>query len=120
MTLTTDDVERVAQRAAELVRDELVALLGTSRSDVATGLVDVATVASTLAVSQKFVRAHALELGGRQIAGRWRFDLSVALAADAQPPAPPPTVRRPRPTRQPLSQSNVPLLPIRGGGVNSR
>jgi hypothetical protein len=110
MTLTVDDVERVAQRAAELMRDEFAALLE-QRKDVMTGLVDVATVASTLAVSEKFVRAHALELGGRQIVGRWRFDLSVALAAESQPA--PLAVRRPRLTR-PLSQSSVPLLPIRG------
>jgi hypothetical protein len=115
MTLTVEDVERVAQRAAELMRDEFTALLE-QRKDVVTGLVDVATVASTLSVSQKFVRAHALELGGRRIAGRWRFDLSVALAAESQPL--PLAVRRPRPT-QPLSQSSVVLLPIRGA-VNGR
>jgi hypothetical protein len=110
MTLTTEDVERVAQRAAELMRDEFAALLET-RKDVVTGLVDVATVASTLAVSEKFVRAHARELGGRQIAGRWRFDLSVALSADTHSPASP-TMRRPRST-QPSSASSVALLPIR-------
>ena len=116
MTLTVEDVERVAQRAAELMRDEFAALLET-RKDVVTGLVDVATVASTLAVSEKFVRAHAGELGGRQIAGRWRFDLSVALSADTHSPASP-TMRGPRST-QPSSASSVPLLPIRGA-VNGR
>ena len=113
MTLTVDDVERVAQRAAELMRDEFAAMLE-QRKDVVTGLVDVATVASKLAVSEKFVRAHARELGGRQIAGLWRFDLATALASDTQPPAPSPAIRRPRPTRQPLPQGSVPLLPIRG------
>jgi hypothetical protein len=119
MTYTTAELEWLACRTAELVCDQFVSL-GAARNGVATGLVDVATVASTLSVSQKFVRAHALELGGRRVAGRWRFDLSVALAVDTQPPAPQPTVRRPRPTRQSLPQSNVPLLPIRGVGVNSR
>jgi hypothetical protein len=118
-TLTADDVERVAQRAAELMRDELAALLGTSRNDVATGLVDVATVATTLSVSQKFVRAHARQLGGRQIVGRWRFDLSVALAADTQSHAPPPEIRRPRRTR-PVPRSGVPLMAIRGDGLDGR
>ena len=112
MTYTPSELEWVAQRTAELVCDQIVSLGIRGPNDVVTGLVDVATVASTLAVSQKFVRAHARELGGRQIAGRWRFDLSVALASDTQPPAP--AVRCPRPARQPLSQSSVPLLPIRG------
>jgi hypothetical protein len=116
MTLTMEDfVERVAQRAAELMRDEFAAMLE-QRKDVVTGLVDVATVASKLSVSQKFVRVHALELGGRRIAGRWRFDLSVAIAAESQ--SLPLAVRRPRPAR-PLSQSSVPLLRI-GGAVDGR
>jgi hypothetical protein len=112
VTFTVGDLELVAQRAAELVRDEVAALLETHKG-VTAGLVlvDVATVATTLAVSQKWVRAHAREIGGRQIAGRWRFDLSLALAAESQPA--PLAVRRPRLTR-PLSQSSVPLLPIRG------
>lgn len=118
MTLTVDDVERVSARVAELVRDELAVMLGAHSLNVGPSLVDVATVASTLAVSAKFVRKHAQELGGRQLVpgGPWRFDLAVALAANAQPVPASVVPRTPRP--RPAPRSSVELLPIRGSVVN--
>jgi hypothetical protein len=120
MTLTADDVELVAQRVAELMRDELEALLRAhAPSSFVPGLVDAQTVAAALGVSRKFIYAHALELGGRQLVagGPLRFDLAVALAAHSQPTAAP-EPRRPRLTRRPLA-SDTPLLPIRGTVVNA-
>ena len=123
MPLTTEDIERVAQRAAELMRDEFAALLEARAFDRAPGLVDAEAVATALGVSRKFVYSRVAQLGGRRVAGGpLRFDLSAALAANTQPPSPPPPeMRRPRPTRQPLSHGSVPLLlPIRGSVVNGR
>jgi hypothetical protein len=121
MTLTVDDVERVAQRAAELMRDELAALLGPPALAGGAGLVDATAAAAALGVSRKFIYSRAVELGGRRVAGGpWRFDLSLALAANTQSPAPSLVVRRPRPIRQPLSQGSVPLLPLRGNVVDGR
>jgi hypothetical protein len=118
VTLTTDDVERVAQRAAELVRDELAALLDARALDRATALVDAQTVAAALGVSRKFVYSRVAQLGGRRVAGGpLRFDLAVALAADIQAPAAP--EMRPTRPRRLASSASVPLLPIRGA-VNGR
>ena len=114
--LGPEDVERIARRAAELMRDELEALLASRCSNVTTSLVDVATVATALGVSQKYVRAHARDLGGRQLAtgSLWRFDLAAALAAREEPPQLT-QMRAPRRARANASvSSSAPLLPIRG------
>ena len=114
--LSPDDIERVAQRAAELMGDKLEALLASHARNVTTSLVDVATVAMALGVSQKYVRAHARDLGGRQLAtgSLWRFDLAVALAAREVPPQMT-QMRAPRRPRASASvSSSAPLLPIRG------
>jgi hypothetical protein len=116
VSLTADDVELVAQRAAELVRDELMALLGSRALTGTLGLVDALTVASALNVTRGFVYEHASELGGRRIGGGpkalWRFDLSAAMEAHTQTVSTP-EVRPRRRTRQALP-ATVPLLPIRG------
>jgi hypothetical protein len=120
MTLTTEDVERVAQRVAELMRDELAASLGGQARSVATpNLVDAQTVASTLNVSRGFVYEHAVQLGGRRIAGGpkapWRFELSAAVNAHAKPP---PLELRPPRSARPATRASVPLMAIRGDGVD--
>jgi hypothetical protein len=117
VSLTADDVELVAQRAAELMRDELVALLGARAVAGTTGLVDALTVASALNVTRGFVYEHAAELGGRRIGAGpkapWRFDLSAAMEAAHTQTVSTPEVRPRRRAPQGLP-STVPLLPIRG------
>jgi hypothetical protein len=110
--LTNDDIERVAERVVELLSYELGARGGSSTSIA--GLVDVATVAAALSVSEKHVRKHAEQLGGRRIAGLWRFDLDVARAGGAEShPAQQPTARQPRRTVGGVTTS-APLLRVRG------
>jgi hypothetical protein len=123
--LSTAELEWIAQRTAELVRADLAALLGSPTVDVPASLVDVATVARALGTSTKFIRAHALELGGRQVVagGPWRFSLAVALApngegVDRAPLTPEP--RKPRPRTTQTTSAGVALLPIRGEAVNGR
>lgn len=119
VTLTDEQLDLLADRVAESMRDELEALLRAyAPSSFVSGLVDAQTVAAALGVSRKFIYAHALELGGRQLVagGPWRFDLAVALATHSQR-APAPEPQRPRPTRRPLA-SDTPLLPIRRAVVN--
>jgi hypothetical protein len=107
-------MEWLAYRTAELICERLGLLTAPTAS-----LVDVATVAWTLSVSQKFVRKHAIELGGRQLVpgGPWRFDLAKALRAGQAPlasPPPPPGSRTARPRRAPSRPDRAPLLPVRG------
>jgi hypothetical protein len=108
MILSDADVDRVARRIVELL-DE--------REAMPRALVDVAAAASALSVSQKFVRKHAIELGGRQLVrgGPWRFDLAKALRAGPAPAAPPPLQPGPRIRRAGTSRlDTAPLLPVRG------
>ena len=123
VALGSEDVERIARRAAELVGEEVRALLGSHTVDVPASLVDVATVARALGVSQKFIRSRATELGGRRVGDRgpWRFDLAVALAPNRERVDRTPEARKPRPrTTQTTTRAGVALLPIRGEAVNGR
>jgi hypothetical protein len=110
MRLTDDDVDRLATRIVELI--------GPLEPNHPR-LVDVSTVARTLSVSEKFVRKHAIELGGRQLVpgGPWRYDLAKALGAGQaplpSPPQPGPTTRRTRPAVR-SRPDGAPLLPVRG------
>ena len=89
--LHPDDVEAIARRVAELLRDTAAP---------AARLVDAATLAAMLGVERDWVYAHARELqavrlGGRR--GRLRFDVGVVFRTlDLQPPIParrPPVVK---------------------------
>jgi hypothetical protein len=112
MTLTADDIERVAERVVELLSYQLDAR-GDSSTPIA-GLVDVATVATALGVSEKHVRKHAEQLGGRRIAGLWRFDLAAARGdGPASLPLTPAQARRPR-HKSGVGTTTAPLLRVRG------
>jgi hypothetical protein len=82
--LHPDDVEAIARRVAELLRDDT--------SPPAARLVDAATLAAMLGVERDWVYAHARELqavrlGGKR--GRLRFDVAMVFRSlDLQPPAP--------------------------------
>ncbi len=71
MTLDADDIEAIATRVAELLRNEAPA--SPAR------LADAAEVARELGVDRDWVYAHARELGATRLGGdrgRWRFDLA--------------------------------------------
>jgi hypothetical protein len=71
MTLDADDIESIATRVAELLRDEVPS------SPVR--LADAAEVARELGVDRDWVYAHARDLGATRLGGdhgRWRFDLA--------------------------------------------
>jgi hypothetical protein len=70
MTLGPDDIEAIASRLAELLREQMAP---PSR------LADAAEVARELGVDRDWVYAHARELGGTRLGGergRLRFDLT--------------------------------------------
>jgi hypothetical protein len=73
-TLTDEQIERIAERIANLLREPM-----------RPRLVDATALARELGVSRDFVYAHATELGGARIGhgsrGRLRFDRERALAA---------------------------------------
>lgn len=86
------------------------------------GLVDAATLADALGISRDCVYAHANQLGGCRVGdgprGRWRFDLSHALAAWAsRRVTKPDELNIPVPSasrrRKPAKVNGRPLLPIR-------
>jgi hypothetical protein len=71
MTLDADDIESIATRVAELLREQMAS------SEVR--LVDATGVARELGVDREWVYAHADELGGTRLGGehgRLRFDLA--------------------------------------------
>ena len=71
MTLDPDDIESIATRVVELLRDDVPA--SPSR------LADAAEVARELGVDRDWVYAHARDLGATRLGGdrgRWRFDLA--------------------------------------------
>jgi hypothetical protein len=82
--LHPDDVEAIARRVAELLRDDTAA--------PAARLVDAATLAAMLGVERDWVYTHARELqavrlGGKR--GRLRFDVAVVFRSlDVPPPSP--------------------------------
>jgi hypothetical protein len=127
--LTADAIEQIAQRVAELLREDTEE----RHRDRGGGLIDATQLAQRLGVSREWVYEHANELGavtlGSGTRPRLRFDLEVAVRVvegrrRGTPPGPPPA--QPRPTRrrrrQPAS-SDVPLLPVyepRGRGLLAR
>lgn len=78
MTLDAEDIESIATRVAELLRDEMPARLA-----------DAAEVARELGVDRDWVYAHARDLGATRLGGnrgRWRFDLARIRRDLACPP----------------------------------
>ena len=70
MTLDPEDIESIAARVAELLREQM--------PQTASRLADAAEVARELGVDRDWVYAHARELGGTRLGGergRLRFDL---------------------------------------------
>jgi hypothetical protein len=109
MSLDADDIESIAARVAELLREQM--------PSSASRLADAAEVARELGVERDWVYAHAEELGGARLGGergRLRFDL-VRIRRDLACPAGarshPAITRRPR--RQPPTRrrGEVELIP---------
>jgi hypothetical protein len=108
MTLDADDIESIAARLAELLREQI---------PTGSRLADAAEVARELGVDRDWVYAHAEELGGTRLGGergRLRFDLVQIrrnLASPAGAKSRPATARRP--CRQPPSRrrGGVELIP---------
>jgi hypothetical protein len=112
-TLSEADIERIAQRTAELVAG---ANGGNCR------IVDVATVARELGVSVDYVYEHQRELGamrlGRGPKASLRFDLA-AIMRSLRPSDEPAAPRRWRGGRKNRS-GEAPLLPVKGAPPRRR
>jgi hypothetical protein len=108
VTLDPQDIEMLAARIVELLREQ--------RNDGEPRFVDAATVSRKLGVDRDWVYAHSAELGGVRLGGehgRLRFDLDAIrrqLAIPAPKRAPKPTRARPRKPRR-RGCSGVDLLP---------
>jgi hypothetical protein len=106
-TLSEADIERIAQRTAELVAG---AGGGGCR------IVDVATVARELGVSVDYVYEHQRELGAIKLPGGrnapLRFDLTAILRLSHEPKSD--RGRRRRCGRPKQRDSNSDLLPVKG------
>jgi len=113
-TATVEELARaVAARVVELLRDEHATLPA-----AAAEWVDASRLAAELGVSRDWVYAHATELGAIRLGdgprGRLRFDISRALAAQAQhAEAVEPAPVTPAPRRR-ASARAAELLPIHG------
>ena len=109
MTLDDEDVERIAARVAELLREQM--------PSSASRLADAAEVARELGVDRDWVYAHAEELGGARLGGergRLRFDLARIrrdLACPAGTRSRPSVARRPRRQPPPRRRGDVELIP---------
>ena len=81
--LTPQAIERIAQRVAQLLRDELPERA--EASDPVARLLSASELARHLGVTRPWVYEHAVELGARRLGdgprARLRFDLDTALAA---------------------------------------
>jgi hypothetical protein len=112
-TLSEADIERIAQRTAELLTDA-----GGARSRI----VDVATVARELKVSVDYVYEHQRELGamrlGRGPRASLRFDLAEIMRS-LRPPDQPSAPKRWRGGRKNRS-GEAPLLPVKGAPQRPR
>jgi hypothetical protein len=111
VTLDHDDLELLAERLAERLRDVLAA--------PAVRLVDATTVARMLAVDRDWVYAHAAELGAVRLGGprgRVRFDVREVERSVNAATVRPPRRRALRPTAGRGSGENVELLPYKGSG----
>jgi hypothetical protein len=106
MTLDAEDIESIAARVAELLREQM--------PSPASRLADAAEVARELGVDRDWVYAHAEELGGARLGGargRLRFDLVRIrrnLACPAGTRSRPSVARRPR--RQPPTRRRGELI----------
>lgn len=117
MNLDPDDIESIAVRVAELLREQI--------PPSASRLADAAEVARELSVERDWVYAHAHELGGVRLGGergRLRFDLARIrrdLARPAGARSRPATARRPRrqpPTRRRGEVELIPYTEVRCTG----
>jgi hypothetical protein len=105
MMLSSQDIEAIAQRVAELIRDP-----------APVRYVDARRVAEVLGVDREWVYAHARLLGAVRLGsphGRLRFDLQHVRQALADKPATEPTPAQPSGRRRPLrrGRTRVDLLP---------
>ncbi len=97
MTLDADDIDAIARRVAELLREE---------QPSPGAMIDAKAKARQLSMALDDLYRHAGDLGGVKIGGRWRFPQEPPK----QPaPAPSPVTRRHR-----TKVGRVPLLPVRG------
>src|ERR1700733_8232221 len=108
MTPDDEDIQPIAERIVELLREQrppgtsATGMLVAERPGLPlSGLVDAATLARMLGVDRSWVYAHAGQLGGIRLGGpqgRLRFDLATLgsrlAAIPAGPPAPTPAGRR--------------------------
>jgi hypothetical protein len=107
VALDPDDIERIAQRVAELLANDHWMSRAHARAGApeAVRLVDAATVARTLGVTRDWVYLHANELGAIRLGGkrgRLRFDLQKIGDQDPDQAAVcGPDRRGPRPGRGP-------------------
>lgn len=107
MTLSDEDIERIAVRVAELLQEE---------DPAGARFVDAAFVAGKLGVDRDWVYEHARELGGVRLGGprgRLRFDFpAIRRRLDCQGQPAPVERRRARPRKRPPRRlENVDLLP---------
>lgn len=109
MTLDPHDIESIAARVAELLRDQM--------PQTASRLADAAEVARELGVDRDWVYAHARELGATRLGGergRWRFDLA-RIRRDLAPPSAskrsPSATRRRRCQQPKKTRGDVELIP---------
>ena len=108
MTLDHQDIEMIAARIVDLLREQ--------QPDGEQRFVDAATVARKLGVDRDWVYAHSAELGGVRLGGehgRLRFDLE-AIRRQLATPAPKPAPDRTRSARRKPPRkrcSGVDLLP---------
>jgi hypothetical protein len=120
MTLDAEDIESIAARVAELLREQM--------ASSASRLADAAEVARELGVDRDWVYGHAEELGGTRLGGergRLRFDLARIrrdLACPDGARSRPATARRPRrqpPTRRRGEVELIPYSEVRCTGQTS-
>jgi hypothetical protein len=123
--LAPEQLADLADMLAERLRGVLPDQPAPSATTGATrGLVDAQTVAAALGVDRSTIYQHAVMLGGIKVGGgergRWRFDLTTALAAGTTKPSVVSTTvdtGLPAPRRTPrrhAANGSVPLMAIRG------
>lgn len=110
LKLDDRDIDRIAARVAEILREDLLAM-----REGAARLADASTVARVLGVERDWVYAHAQELGAIRLGGprgRLRFDLDriQSRLASSEPAAQ--AHSQPRtPGKRQARTSKVELLP---------
>jgi hypothetical protein len=120
--LSTEEIERIAQRVAQLLRQPPVE--PGPAAAASSPLVSAARLAQQLGVTRAWVYEHARELGAIQLGAgprpRLRFDPRIAaqaLASRNEQVAPTPPVERPHRARPRSVERAVPLLPLRGNAT---